>query len=172
MSAYRHNASFGKREEFTAIADLIRRGYDTYVTLVDDQGIDCVIRQGPEKYFDIQIKARSKNCVPRNAGFFPLLHIKNPRKSYVFIFYSEMCELNGKAGVYWVIPSDKIAEPRFGNVLKSGKNKGKFRLHLTNHSRKTEKVTPRPKYIEYVGAFDRFLGKPLFDPAKEACPVT
>lgn len=28
--SYRVNASFGKREEFAAIAELIRRGYDTY----------------------------------------------------------------------------------------------------------------------------------------------
>ena len=54
---FRHSGSFGKRQEFGAIAELLRRGYDVYVTLVDDQGIDCIVRQGPRRYFDVQIRA-------------------------------------------------------------------------------------------------------------------
>jgi len=42
--AYRDSASFGKRQEFVAIAELLRRGFDVYLTLVDDQQIDCVVR--------------------------------------------------------------------------------------------------------------------------------
>ena len=59
MTRFRHSASFGKRQEFGAIAELLRRGYDVYITLVDDQGIDCIVRQGPDKFYDVQIKARS-----------------------------------------------------------------------------------------------------------------
>ena len=63
--AYRDSASFGKRQEFVAIAELLRRGFDVYLTLVDDQQIDCVVCNeilGEPVYLDIQIKARSKQC--------------------------------------------------------------------------------------------------------------
>lgn len=66
MVRYRHTASFGKRQEFIAIAELLRRGFDVYQTLVDDQQIDCVIRKevsGNPVYLDIQIKARSKMLI-------------------------------------------------------------------------------------------------------------
>lgn len=59
---YRDAASFGKRQEFVAIAELLRRGFDVYLTLVDDMQIDCVIRQdvkGEPVYLDVQTKARS-----------------------------------------------------------------------------------------------------------------
>ena len=56
---YRDTASFGKRQEFVVIAELLKHGFDVYLTLVDDQGIDCVVRLNETKYLDIQIKARS-----------------------------------------------------------------------------------------------------------------
>ena len=42
---HRSTASFGKRQEYIAVAELLRRGFDVYMTLVDDQQIDCVVRQ-------------------------------------------------------------------------------------------------------------------------------
>jgi len=55
-------SSYGKRQEYIAVAELLRRGFDVYMTLVDDQGIDCVIRINENRYLDIQIKARSANA--------------------------------------------------------------------------------------------------------------
>lgn len=92
---YRNSASFGKRQEYVAIAELLRRGFDVYQTLVDDQGIDCIIRQdaqGEPCYIDIQIKARSKDCNPGNAGRFAAMEITSPRPNYFFIFYSEQVD--------------------------------------------------------------------------------
>ena len=54
---HRSSASFGKRQEYVAIAELLRRGLDVYMTLVDDQQIDCIIRQekgGDLRYLNIQ----------------------------------------------------------------------------------------------------------------------
>lgn len=154
---FRSSASFGKRQEFVAIAALLQRGYDVYLTLVDDQGIDCVVRQGPDRYFDIQVKARSKDANPKNAGFFPQLPIENPRPNYIFIFY---CEGVMGGGLHWVIPSLKLAEEGFGNSLKSGPRKGQYRIRLTNYSPKRKAVIPRPKFRGYIDAFEKFLGPP------------
>lgn len=151
---YRHTASFGKRQEFGAIAELLRRGYDVYLTLVDDQGIDCIVRQGANKYFDVQIKARSKGCNPKNAGHFPQLVVTEPRRNYVFIFYSE------RINTYWAIPSTTLVSPGFANLVKSGPSKGKYRVMLTNYSAAKNQVNRRPKYEKWVDAFEKVFGKP------------
>ena len=90
MPAFRNSASFGKRQEFAAIAELLKRNYDVYMTLVDDQQIDCIVRLDREPapiYVALQIKARSKRA--KNPGTFAAMEIRKPRPNFFFIFYSE-----------------------------------------------------------------------------------
>jgi len=146
---FRSSASFGKRQEFVAIAEMLRRGFDVYLTLVDDQQIDCVVRKevsGEPIYLDIQIKARSKDCNPRNAGTFAALEVRKPRSNFFFIFYSE------QADCYWVLPSTELVKE--ANQNKSGKNAGKYRIVFTNLSRKTGLVSPRPRFEKYMNNFN------------------
>jgi len=146
--SFRSSASFGKRQEFVAIAELLRRDFDVYLTLVDDQQIDCVVRRevdGKPVYLDIQIKARSKDCNPRNAGTFAALEVRNPRPNFFFIFYSE------QADSYWIMPSlDLVKE---ANQNKAGQNAGRYRIVFTNLSRKTGQVSPRPRFEKYRDNF-------------------
>ena len=145
QKSYRHSASFGKRQEFVAIAELLRRRFDVYLTLVDDQGIDCIVRldRDPPTYLDIQIKARSRSA--KHPGVFAALDVLNPRPNYFFIFYSEA------ADSYWIMPSlDVVAK---ANVVKSGKAEGKFRLNFVNVSVSGE-ARPRPKWNQYRKRFD------------------
>ena len=116
---YRDTASFGKRQEYVVVAELLKRGYDVYMTLVDDQGIDCIIRINSNRYLDVQIKARSKEAKYWN--FFAAMTFK-PRKNYFFIFYTE------KNNCFWTIPSQKLKYLCVQNV--SGKNIGKMALSL------------------------------------------
>ncbi len=126
---FRDSASFGKRQEYIAVAEMLKRGFDVYMTLVDDQQIDCILRVGRAmpKYVDVQIKARSSSA--KYPCFFADLQIQKPRSNYVFVFYSE------KAECYWVVPStdlSKISQKsskadgtvcyniKFGAVLKNG----------------------------------------------------
>jgi len=65
MPSFRTTGSFGKRQEYIAVAELLKRGYDVYMTLVDDQQIDCVVRvevRGAPVYIDVQVKARSADA--------------------------------------------------------------------------------------------------------------
>ncbi len=142
--AYRDSASFGKRQEYIAVAELLKRGFDVYMTLVDDQQIDCIVRLDakPPRYIDVQIKARSKSA--KNPGTFAAMEIRDPRPDFYFIFYSEA------ADTYWVMPSLDIVDK--ANVGKSGQAKGKFSLVFTN-TLKDGTVKPRPKWKEYEGAF-------------------
>ena len=142
---YRHAASFGKRQEFVAMAELLRRGFDVYVPLVDDQQIDCVVRldENPPVYVDVQIKARSKEA--KQPGTFAAMEIREPRPNFFFVFYSEA------AGTYWVMPSLDLIEQ--ANVGKSGKAKGRYRIMFTS-TLKDGTVKPRPKWEEYRNNFD------------------
>lgn len=111
MSDHRSTTSFGKHIEYVVIGELLRQRFDIYQTLVDDQGIDCVLRHKGKNslvYLDIQIKARSKDSKEEHAGVFSGLQIDEERPSrpnYLFIFYSEPLENS-----YWVIPSTVLVE--------------------------------------------------------------
>lgn len=131
------------------MAELLRRGFDVYLTLVDDQQIDCIIRKevdGKPVYMDVQIKARSRDTVKKNAGFFPLLQIREPRKNFFFIFYSE------HAGCHWVMPSQDVVKE--ANQNKTGQNKGKYSINLATHHKTTDEVQSRPKFEGYKDNFD------------------
>ncbi len=147
---HRSTASFGKRQEYIAVAELLRRGFDVYMTLVDDQQIDCVIRQernGRLRYLDVQIKARSKDA--KHAATFAALTIRKPRQDFWFIFFSEA------AGTYWVLPSVdvvRLSNVNKGGKTKKGKNKGKLTIKLANKNNSGWK--PRPKFKEYENAFE------------------
>lgn len=146
---YRSTASFGKRQEYVAIGELLSRGFDVYATLVDDQQIDCILRLHTRKephYLDIQIKARSGTA--KQAGTFSAFAIRKPRKNFFFIFY---CEAINR---YWVIPSIELA--KLANVNKGGDdgqglNRGKFSIVLA------KKVaggwSARPKFRQFENAF-------------------
>ena len=43
--SFRHSAGFGKRMEYNLIGKMLMEGLDVYLPLVDDHGVDCVIKQ-------------------------------------------------------------------------------------------------------------------------------
>lgn len=153
---FRTSCSFGKRQEFIAVAELLRRGFDVYMTLVDDQQIDCIIRieeDGKTRYLDIQIKARSKTA--KHAATFAALHIRKPRKDFWFIFFSELAE------TYWIMPSEdvvRLSNENKGGETGAGKNKGKMTIKLANLTKRG--WVPRPKFREYQDAFELLRKKP------------
>ncbi len=134
--SYRDSASFGKRQEYVVVAELLKRGFDVYMTLVDDKGIDCIIRLDERTYIDIQIKARSKTAKQWN--FFAAMTIE-PKQNYYFIFYME------KNDSFWVMPSIDVVNYAITN--KNGKNSGKHSLTLPK-SETTEKAI---KFSIYKG---------------------
>lgn len=143
--SFRSSASFGKRQEYIAVAELLKRQFDVYMTLVDDQQIDCVVRipGSPPSYVDLQIKARSKTA--KNGGTFSALEIREPRENFLFLFYSEACD------TYWVMPSLEVC--RLANRNRTGANAGKYRLVFAACN-VAGKWKPRPKWKDYENAFD------------------
>ena len=133
-------ASFGKRQEYKAVAELLGLGYDVYIPLVDDKQIDCVLRINENRYLDIQIKARSKQVDISTGAVFAGGKRVDPRDTYFYIFYSEHID------TYWIMPSLKLEEYVPGNdkwaIQLAGKVKGKDEIH------------PKEKYSEYENNFE------------------
>ena len=141
---YRSRVSFGKRQEYIAIAKLLQRGFDVYMPLVDDQQIDCVIRRGDRDYLDVQIKSRSRDCKPVDAGRFSAMTIPCPREKYFFLFYSE------HINTYWIFPSQQLVKVASQN--RSGKNKGKYSINLTGFRDGVVRASER--FCQYQDNFD------------------
>jgi len=144
--SFRSSVSFGKRQEFAVIGELLRRGYDVYQTLVDDQGIDCIIRQarsGEVRYLEIQVEARSKDA--KNPGRFTPLDVTRVNPNYFFIFYSE------PLGMYWVLPSDVLVKE--ARRHKSGQSEGRYSLQFC-HGRRDGTPVKRPRFAKYESAFN------------------
>lgn len=108
---FRSSSSYGKRQEFVVIGELLRRGHDVYLTLVDDQQVDCVIREKlarswpPTRWprcLDVQIKARSK-AAKLPARFGPI-DFSKCRPNWYFILHSERLHAT------WVFPSLQLRE--------------------------------------------------------------
>ena len=73
-SSYRNSASFGKRIEYNLIGRMLMDGLDVYVPLVDDHGVDCIVKNKKGKFIEIQIKARSEKQTDRAALFANIKH--------------------------------------------------------------------------------------------------
>ena len=123
--SFTDTASFGKRQEFIAIARLLEEGFDVYQTLVDDKQIDCVIRGHGEPvpvYVDVQIKARSKNAGEKSWATWPGIKLPSPRANFFFVFFSQPRD------AYWVVPSEELA--KYASQNKSGKYASNYTVTL------------------------------------------
>ena len=95
---------------------MLKEGIDVYMPLIDDNGIDAVVRREDGAFVEVQIKARSKDVVMGNAALFAAL-THDQRENYYFVFYSERLE------TFWIMSSEEFIEESVQN--KSGKNVGK-----------------------------------------------
>ena len=90
--AFRHSAGFGKRMEYKIVGDMLMEGLDCYLPLVDDHGVDCVIKKQDGTFIEIQIKARSREVTFGDSALFAAIeHSETP--NFYFIFYSSYASL-------------------------------------------------------------------------------
>lgn len=149
---FRHSAGFGKRMEHWIIGKMLKEGLDVYIPLVDDFGIDAVIRKPNGQFIEVQIKARSNDVLMGDCALFAAI-THEYRENYYFIFYSERIEKT------WIMSSDEFLKESTQN--KTGKNAGKRSIWL--NGTKTDKLTKqkveysKPRFDKYlVDNFDRF----------------
>ena len=149
---YRDSASFGKRIEHYLIGQMLKEGLDCYIPLVDDDGIDVVIRKNECEYIEVQIKARSSTVAEGDAALFAAMS-HNARSNYYFVFYSERLEK------MLILSSEEYLQECVTN--KSGKNIGKksiwFNGCRTNKQTGVKEEYIKPRFEKYIAKdFSRF----------------
>ena len=140
--SYRDTSSFGKRMEYNIIGEMLIEGYDVYLPMVDDHGVDCIVKTNDGTSIEIQIKARSGSA--KQPGCFTVDNHETEFENFYFIFY---CEINNTK---WVFSSKDFVEN--SNINKSGKNKGRRKINLLSSNGKLSK-----KYLRFVSDNYNFL---------------
>ncbi|MDL2264689.1 hypothetical protein LJC31_08570 [Synergistaceae bacterium OttesenSCG-928-I11] len=132
------SASFGKRIEYYIVGLMLKDGVDCYMPLVDDDGIDVVVRKSEDEYIEVQIKARSMNVKEGNGALFAALTHEKERKNYYFIFYSERLKK------IFIMSSKEFLDE--STILKSGNNAGKRSICFNGYKKNKE----NGEKLEYV----------------------
>ena len=146
---FRDKASFGKRIEYWIIGNMLKEGLDVYIPMVDDFGVDAVIRKPNGTFIEIQIKARSKEVIFGDAALFAAISHKDIRKNYYFVFYSERMDCS------WIMSSKEFVKEAAQN--KSGKNKGSRSIWFNGRKTKDNLEFCKPQFEKYLATnFNRF----------------
>lgn len=143
--SFRHSAGFGKRMEYNLVGKMLMEGLDVYLPLVDDHGVDCVIKKEDGSFIEVQIKARSNEVAEGDAALFAAItHELTP--NFYFVFYSE--RLNSM----WIMSSEELLSECVTN--KNGKNKGKRSIWF--NGKRTDKASGSK--VEYCKKqFEKYL---------------
>ncbi len=151
-ASFRSLAGFGKRMEYNLVGKMLMEGLDCYLPLVDDHGVDCVIKKSDGTFIEIQIKARSREVNKGDAALFAgITHTATP--NYYFVFYSERMD------TMWIMSSEEFLSECSTNV--NGKNAGKHSIWF--NGKRNDKVTGEtiehcyPRFEKYIAKdFSRF----------------
>lgn len=136
--SFRHSAGFGKRMEYNIVGKMLMEGLDVYLPLVDDHGVDCVIKKEDGTFIEVQIKARSKEVTEGDAALFAAI-THNITENFYFVFYSERLD------TMWILSSEEFLKECVTN--KKGKNAGKHSIWF-NGNRKDEKTGLKKEYCK------------------------
>ena len=151
-NSFRSSAGFGKRMEYKLVGDMLMEGLDCYLPLVDDHGVDCVIKKEDGTFIEVQIKARSKNVAEGSAALFSVDE-HNYQENFYFVFYSERLK------TMWIMSSEEFLSQCKTN--KTGKNAGRrsiwFNGNKTNKETGIKEEYCYPRFEKYIAKdFSRF----------------
>lgn len=151
--AFRHSAGFGKRMEYYLIGKMLMEGLDCYVPLVDDHGVDCVIKKSDGTLIEVQIKARSNTVAEGDAALFAAI-THEFRPNFYFVFFSERLD-----NTMWILSSEEFLKECVTN--KTGKNEGKrsiwFNGNRINPETGEKKEYCKKQFEKYIEIdFSRF----------------
>lgn len=150
--SFRHSAGFGKRMEYNLVGKMLMEGLDVYLPLVDDHGVDCVIKREDGTFIEVQIKARSNEVAEGDAALFAAITHEKAENFY-FVFYSERLEM------MWIMSSEEFLNECATN--KNGKNAGKhsiwFNGNKTDRNTGEKKEYCKQQFEKYIATdFARF----------------
>ena len=136
--SFRHSAGFGKRMEYNLVGKMLMEDLDVYMPLVDDHGVDCVIKKADGTFIEVQIKARSSEVTDGDAALFSAI-THEPTENFYLVFYSD------RLGMMWILSSEEFLKECVTN--KKGKNAGKHSIWF-NGNKKDKKTGEKKEYCK------------------------
>ena len=137
---------FGKRIEYWVMSLLLKEGFDVFVPLVDDHGIDAIIRGPGGGTIELQIKGRSKDVADGDAALFAAISHSEVVKNYYFLFYAERLDM------MWFMSSKDFVEQ--ANKNKKGKHIGSYSIWF-NGKRKGVGEFPYDRFNKWLMTKDK-----------------
>lgn len=142
------NIETGKYAEYLVFAELIKRGADLYLPVID-RGVDAVVRKPDGSYLEIQIKATEAHD---QAGYFNVYDIAQRQDETFFVICVDLHRYDTFEGHDW--PYIWILT---GGEFKQHMTAG-HRLPIYEKSRK-HSDQPRYKILRHTfKAWDRLVG--------------
>ena len=139
----------GKRAEFIVFGELIRRGADLYLPVIDI-GIDAIIRKNDGAYLQIQVKSTEAQ---NQAGWFHVWDLEEYEGRRLFIACVDMSKEPPES---WILPSEVFMD--YANVSKSKEGWKKYTLGMNSRSRKHGNELRRNLLKEYREAWELLTG--------------
>lgn len=122
----------GKLGEHLVITELLKRGLDVYLPVVDIHGIDAIIRIDRGKYLDVQIKTRKK--ITRNRELIDVGKLKARENLFIVAYFIQNDS-------YWIFPSKVFRDNAYyfkkldkHRLILNEKNKEKLAQYKDNFS--------------------------------------
>ena len=110
--------AFGKAIEYKVASEMILEGFDVYLPVVDDHGVDLVAKTPLGNIVEVQVKALSKTT---KGGLFAAIN-HTPKTTFYFVFYLESIDKK------WILSSSDFLQLASQN--KKGRNIGKYSIDI------------------------------------------
>jgi hypothetical protein len=147
--SFRHSAGFGKRIEYYIVGLMLKQGLDVYLPVVDDDAIDAVVKRPDNRFVEVQIKARSKDCIFGDAALFAGLK-HDYRPNYWFVFYAERMD------TMWILSSHEFIAASHQN--KQGKNSGSRTIWFNGKNSTLQSEHVKPQFVRFMTTdFNRII---------------
>ena len=112
--------SFGKAIEYKVASEMTREGFEVYLPIADDHGVDLIARTPLGNIVEVQVKALSKTS--KGNGLFASIN-HTPRPNFYFVFYVEVLDKT------WILSSEDFISMASKNT--KGKHPGKYSIAIS-----------------------------------------
>ncbi|MFR9547076.1 MAG: hypothetical protein SNJ29_16085 [Rikenellaceae bacterium] len=155
--SYRNTASFGKRIEHFLIGKMLKEGLDVYIPMIDDDGVDAVVKRQDGTFVEVQIKARSNDVKFGDAALFAAIYHPKVRHNYWFVFYSERMD------TMWIMSSQEFWDHSNMNKKEGSKSLGKRTIWINGKNTKLDTEHTKPQFREFIAQDFRRIDPELYE---------
>lgn len=141
----------GKLGELWVFGKILEMGINVYIPMVDEEGIDAIIRRKDGSLIEMQVKSTRAE---EQAGYFNAKLEPHKNLFIVCVDLSLLDRAPSQSPEVWVFPSKVFADPEYSTRSKDGE----YRLPLVARSRKHGNRPRKELLQEYREAWKLLTG--------------